>query len=198
MSIRYAVITSVTRDDLPDGGAAHFSHVVREIRAVLPAIRIELLVPDFQGKRGAVESVASLPIEVFGHNLETVSTLYPAVRREGDYSRSLNVLRWSSAHGTAMIKSGIMVGLGETSDELVRLFDDLASVGVGILTIGQYLRPTRHNVPVARYVHPEELEALAQAAREHGIPTVHAGPYVRSSYLAESLYQAGPRSSKKI
>jgi lipoic acid synthetase len=97
-----------------------------------------------------------------------------------------------------MIKSGIMVGLEETPDELAGLFDDLASVGVGILTIGQYLRPTRKNVLVARYFHPEELEALAQAAREHGIPIVHAGPYVRSSYLAESLYQAGPRSSKKI
>jgi lipoic acid synthetase len=195
MSMRYAVITSVTRDDLPDGGAAHFANVVRDIRAALPAMSIELLVPDFQGMRGAVESVAALPIEVFGHNLETVQTLYPAVRRGGDYKRSLDVLRWSRANGTVMIKSGIMVGLGESSDELARLFDDLAAAGVGILTIGQYLRPARRNIPVARYFRPEELETLAQSARERGIPVVHAGPYVRSSYLAESLYRPGLRPS---
>jgi len=188
-SIRYAIITSVTRDDLPDGGASHFARVVRDIRAALPAMSIELLVPDFGGKEDAVESVAALPIQVFGHNLETVPSLYPLVRRGADYNRSLDVLRWARAAGSAMIKSGIMVGLGETSEDVARLFDDLASAGVGILTIGQYLQPARENVPVARYLHPEEFETLAQEARDRGIPVAHAGPYVRSSYLAEALYR---------
>jgi lipoic acid synthetase len=196
MSIRYAVITSVTRDDLPDGGASHFAGVVREIRAVLPGMGIELLVPDFGGRQEAVESVAGLPIQVFGHNIETVQSLYPLVRRGGDYNRSLEVLRRARAACRVMIKSGIMAGLGETSDELSRLFDDLAAAGVGILTIGQYLQPARVNVPVVRYLHPEEFEMLAQEARDRGIPVVHAGPYVRSSYLAEELYRPGAGSCR--
>jgi lipoic acid synthetase len=189
MSIRYAVITSVTRDDLADGGAGHFGRVVADIRAVLPDVGIELLVPDFQGNSAAVASVAALPIEVFGHNLETVASLYPSVRRGADYALSLEVLRTARAHTKARIKSGIMVGLGETEDECARLFDDLAAAGVSILTIGQYLRPTWKNVPVARYVPPEEFESLAQRARNGGIPVVQSGPYVRSSYLAESVYR---------
>ena len=189
MSIRYAVITSVTRDDLADGGAEHFGRVVADIRAVLPDVGIELLVPDFQGNSAAVASVAALPIEVFGHNLETVASLYPSVRRGADYSRSLEVLRTARGQTRARIKSGIMVGLGETSEECARLFDDLAAAGVSILTIGQYLRPTWKNVPVARYLPPEEFEILAERARDSGIPVVQAGPYVRSSYLAESVYR---------
>jgi lipoyl synthase len=188
MSIRYAVITSVTRDDLADGGAGHFGKVVADIRAVLPDVGIELLVPDFQGNSAAVASVAALPIEVFGHNLETVPSLYPSVRRGADYARSLGVLRTARAHARSRIKSGIMVGLGETAEECARLFDDLAAAGVSILTIGQYLRPTWKNVPVVRYVPPEEFVLLAERARESGIAVVQAGPYVRSSYLAESVY----------
>jgi lipoyl synthase len=190
--IRYAVITSVTRDDLPDGGAAHFAAVVQGIREALPEARIELLVPDFRGDPHAVAAVASLPIEVFGHNLETVRALYGRVRRGADYERSLHVLRMARAGGAAKTKSGIMVGLGESDSELSLLFDDLASAGVEILTIGQYLRPTWRNVAVARYVSPDEFEGLAEEARRRGIPRVLAGPYVRSSYMAESLF------SKKI
>jgi lipoyl synthase len=187
MSLRYAVITSVTRDDLPDGGASHFACVVRAVKAASPRTSIELLVPDFQGRAESIDLAASLPIEVLGHNLETVKSLYPAVRKGADYIRSLEVLRRAGAAGAPRIKTGIMVGLGETTEELSALFDDCAAAGVSILTIGQYLRPGWRNVPVARYVDPEEFERLAILARGHGVPFVHAGPYVRSSYLAESL-----------
>jgi lipoyl synthase len=187
MAIRYAVITSVTRDDLPDGGASHFARVVEAVRAATPQTAIELLVPDFQGRDESIDLVAALPIEVFGHNLETVRSLYPAIRTGADYARSLAVLRRARAVCAGRTKSGIMVGLGESAEELARLFDDLAAAGVQILTIGQYLRPSWGNVPVGRYVAPEEFEQLAQCARGHGVPVVLAGPYVRSSYLAESL-----------
>jgi lipoic acid synthetase len=188
MSIRYAVITSVTRDDLPDGGAEHFVRVVRDIRALLPDAGIELLVPDFLGRRECVEKVAALPIQVFGHNLETVRSLYPMVRRGADYARSLGVLRAARAIGGVRLKTGIMVGLGETVPQLEELFVDLADAGTEILTIGQYLRPSWRNVAVARYLEPAEFDALAGLARGRGIPTVLAGPYVRSSYLAESVF----------
>jgi lipoyl synthase len=188
--VRYVVITSVTRDDLPDGGAAHFSRVVNDIRAALPGMAIELLVPDFQGNAGSIIEVASLPLAVFGHNLETVASLYPSARRGADYDRSLEVLRVARAHAEAQIKTGIMVGLGETADELARLFDDCAAAGVGILTIGQYLRPAWENMPVTRYVPPEEFDVLAAEARRRGVPKVQAGPYVRSSYMAEAVARA--------
>ena len=187
--MRYAVITSVTRDDLPDGGASHFARVVTDVRRDAPGTGIELLVPDFQGRGESIDMVAALPIEVFGHNLETVRSLYRAVRKGADYARSLEVLRRARATCAGKIKSGIMVGLGETTDELAGLFEDLAAAGVGILTIGQYLRPGWGNVPVTRYLAPEEFERLADLARARGVPVVQAGPYVRSSYLAESLYR---------
>jgi lipoic acid synthetase len=187
MSIRYAVITSVTRDDLPDGGASHFVRVVRDVRRAAPRTGIELLVPDFQGRGESIDLVAALPVDVFGHNLETVRALYPAVRRGADYARSLEVLRRAGTICGGKIKSGIMVGLGETTDQLAGLFADLAAAGVGILTIGQYLRPGWANVPVARYLPPDEFERLEELARGHGVAVVRAGPYVRSSYLAESL-----------
>lgn len=187
--VRYAVITSVTRDDLPDGGAAHFAAVVSDIRAVLPTVGLELLVPDFQGMMESVRRVAALPVQVLGHNLETVSSLYPRARRGADYGRSLALLREARRTSAgARVKSGIMVGLGETTDELHALFDDLAEAGAEILTIGQYLRPSWQNLPVARYVPPEEFDSLAETARKSGISTVLAGPYVRSSYLAESVH----------
>jgi len=196
MEIRYAVITSVTRDDLPDGGAAHFECVVGDIRAVLPAVGLELLVPDFRGSREAVQRVARLPIQVFGHNLETVESLYGRVRAGADYHNSLEVLRIAASArvGGLRIKSGIMVGLGETDGQLEGLFSDAAEAGVEILTIGQYLRPSWSNVPVARYLEPEQFEELAGLARARGILTVQAGPYVRSSYLAEGVYSAGEKN----
>jgi lipoic acid synthetase len=189
MSIRYAVITSVTRDDLPDGGAGHFARIVTDIRATLPDIGIELLVPDFQGRAEPIAAVAALPLQVFGHNLETVASLYPAVRQGARYERSLAVLRMARGSCSGKIKSGIMVGLGETHEELTSLFGDLAAAGVSILTIGQYLRPRWDNVPVKRYVPPEEFAELALMAQREGISVVESGPYVRSSYHAESVYR---------
>ncbi len=186
--IRYAVITSVTRDDLPDGGAGHFRKVVLEIVEVLPDIRIEILVPDFGGDEDAVRSAAGLPVTVFGHNLETVPRLYPEVRSGADYRRSLRVLETAGRAGRALLKTGIMVGLGETRDELRSLFRDAAGVGVSIISIGQYLQPSRLHAPVVRYVPPVEFEELERIAREEGIEEVAAGPYVRSSYLAEQSY----------
>jgi lipoic acid synthetase len=189
VAIRYAVITSVTRDDLPDGGAGHFERVVNDIRAVLPDVGLELLVPDFRGNREAIQRVARLPIQVFGHNLETVEGLYPSVRSGADYRRSLDVLRIAAEAGKVRVKTGIMVGLGETDEQLEALFSDASRAGVEILTIGQYLRPSWEKLPVARYCEPAQFDRLAQAARSRGIPVVQAGPYVRSSYLAESVFR---------
>jgi lipoic acid synthetase len=191
--IRYAVITSVTRDDLPDGGAGHFCLVVGDLKRLLPDLQIELLVPDFQGLREAVETVAALPIKVFAHNVETVQELYPRVRRGANYLRSLEVLKIvaSLRDGQELprIKSGIMVGLGETEDQLMRLFEELAAIPVEILTIGQYLQPSKFNAPVHRYYEPDEYELLREKAVACGIRHVVAGPYVRSSYLAEKAYR---------
>jgi lipoic acid synthetase len=191
--IRYAVLTSVTRDDLSDGGAAHYRRVVEDLKRLLPSLQIELLVPDFQGRRESIESVAALPIQVFAHNVETVQELYPQVRRGANYRRSLEVLKIVASlrndRGTPRIKSGIMVGLGETEDQLQRLFGDLAAVPVEILTIGQYLQPSKFNAPVHRYYEPDEYELLREKAVACGIRHVVAGPYVRSSYLAERAYR---------
>jgi lipoic acid synthetase len=191
--IRYAVITSVTRDDLPDGGAGHFCLVVGDLKRLLPDLQIELLVPDFQGLRESVETVAALPIKVFAHNVETVQELYPRVRRGANYLRSLEVLKIvaSLRDGQELprIKSGIMVGLGETEDQLMRLFEELAAIPVEILTIGQYLQPSKFNAPVHRYYEPDEYELLREKAVACGIRHVVAGPYVRSSYLAEKAYR---------
>jgi len=195
--IRYAVITSVTRDDLPDGGAAHFAAVAAAIRAVLPDAGIELLVPDFLGNAAAVDLVVDLPIQVFAHNLETVASLYPRARRGADYRRSLGVLERAAARRQAgtRIKTGVMVGLGERREELERLFADAAGAGVEIVTIGQYLRPSWQNLPVDRYVPPAEFAELGDLARACGIPVAVAGPYVRSSYLAERAFAEAAEKS---
>jgi lipoic acid synthetase len=195
--IHYAVLTSVTRDDLPDGGASHFVRVVEDLKKLVPSLQIELLVPDFAGRRPMIEWVVGLPIEVFGHNLETVEEQYQSVRSGADYRRSLEVLNTAaqsrnSGNGQSAsprIKSGIMVGLGETDEQLQRLFSDLAAVSVEILTIGQYLQPSKFNAPVHRYYNPDEYELLREKAVACGIRHVVAGPYVRSSYLAEQAYR---------
>lgn len=196
-STRFAVITSVTRDDLADGGAAHFERVVHDIKKSLPGVGIELLVPDFRGRADLIARVAGLPVEVFGHNLETVSRLYSRVRRGAGYDRSLELLRQAGALLPAgrLLKSGIMLGLGEEPEDLEVLFADLAACGVEILTMGQYLRPAPKNSPVRRYYRPEEFEELKRRAEARGICTVVAGPYVRSSYLAEEHYLSTLRKS---
>ncbi len=187
LNIRFAVITSVTRDDLEDGGASHFIRVVWDIKEALPEVKIELLVPDFRGELEYIERVADLPIEVFAHNVETVPSLYPGVRRGADYWRSLQVLKIARSQDM-LLKSGIMVGLGENDDELSQVFKDLSSCGVDVLTIGQYLRPGRDNLPVRRYYSPDEFIGLKEKALRCGIRSVVSGPYVRSSYLAEKNY----------
>ncbi len=189
--IRYAVITSVTRDDLPDGGASHFAAVVAAVRAVLPEVGLELLVPDFRGAMEAVDLTAALPVQVWGHNLETVASLYGTARRGADYRRSLAVLERAASRRSPdlRVKTGVMVGLGERREELERLFVEAAGAGVDILTIGQYLRPSWDRLPVARYLAPAEFDELSAAARAAGIEVVVAGPYVRSSYLAERAWR---------
>ncbi len=188
--ISYLVITSVTRDDLADGGASHFVLVVKTLRKALPQLKIELLVPDFEARPDAIDAIADLPVSVIGHNPETVKRLSPAVRPAAVHTRSLVPLQALNARATRgqRIKSGIMVGLGENGHDLARLFADLASRGLDILTIGQYLRPTRSHFPVKRYYRPDEFERLAHLARQAGIGTVVSGAYVRSSYLAERAF----------
>ena len=185
LGLRHVVVTSVDRDDLPDGGAAHFAATARAIKAVLPACRIEVLVPDFKGRSDSVAEVARAPIDVFNHNLETVPRLYPRVRAGARYGRSLEVLRDAKETRAGFLtKAGLMLGLGEREGELVRVFEDLRAVGCDVLTLGQYLRPSAEHLPVERYVHPDEFAALRERALGLGFRHVEAGPLVRSSYHA--------------
>jgi len=189
LGLDYAVVTSVTRDDLPDGGAAHLAATVRAIRDACPGTPVEVLVPDFAGAPGALETVLAAGPAVLNHNLETVPRLYPRVRPGADYDRSLALLRRARSVSPAVAaKSGLMVGLGEETGELTAVMRDLAAAGVAALTLGQYLQPGRGNLPVERYLPPAEFEALAAAARAAGIAQVAAGPLVRSSYRARELH----------
>lgn len=186
MKLRYVVVTSVNRDDLDDGGSAHFAETVRAIQRALPEARIEVLTPDFEGKMEAVARVLDAGPDVFNHNVETVPRLYGRVRPQADYRQSLEVLRFARRHRAEMItKSGFMVGLGETSDEVERLLADLHEHDVDVATIGQYLQPTRRNLPVAEYVAPERFERYRLFGLSLGFRMVFSGPLVRSSYMAE-------------
>jgi lipoyl synthase len=192
MGLRFVVLTSVDRDDLPDGGASQFASVVRAVREALPAAGIEVLTPDFKGDNAALETVLETGPEVFNHNIETVPRLFPRLRPQGRYDLSLDVLAAAKAirPGQAT-KSGLMVGLGETDDEVLAVLHDLRAQGVDIVTIGQYLRPTREHEPVHRYVTPPAFRALEAEARAIGFPTVYAGVFVRSSFNAEEVYRGG-------
>lgn len=190
LKLKHAVVTSVTRDDLPDGGAGHFAEVIRTIRARCPGTTIEVLTPDFKGSLPALNAVFAERPEVFNHNLETVKRLYPEVRPQAVYDRSLAVLAAARAHGDMVVKSGLMVGLGETVEELADAFGDLAHVGVESLTIGQYLAPSKNHHPVVKYYHPDEFSSLAMVATRAGIRQVFAGPLVRSSYHAGEQFRA--------
>lgn len=190
LGLRYSVLTSVTRDDLGDGGAAHFAATIRAIRTATPHTLIEVLIPDFQGDRQALAIVVASGPDLLNHNLETVARLYPRVRPEAGYERSLELLRWCKTSAPGLVtKSGIMVGLGETATELSQLFRDLRQSGCDILTIGQYLQPSKAHLEVTRFVPPEQFEALAAEALALGFGAVAAGPFVRSSYQAEALYR---------
>jgi lipoic acid synthetase len=184
MHLRYVVITSVNRDDLPDGGSAHWAETVIEVRRALPDARVEVLTPDFCGNLDAVRRVLEAGPHVFNHNIETVPRLYSRVRPQADYRRSLRVLEYARQHGIAT-KSGLMVGLGETPAEVCGVLKDLAAAGVHVATIGQYLQPTRRNLPVAEYVTPERFDAYRAFGVGAGLKTVFSGPFVRSSYMAD-------------
>ncbi len=185
LNLRHVVVTSVTRDDLPDGGVRHFAATVAALRQELPEASVEILTPDFRGVPEAVDIVVAARPDVFNHNVETVPRLYPTVRPGADYRRSLDLLRAVGDRSDIVTKSGLMVGVGETRDELLPVFKDLADAGVRVLTIGQYLAPSKEHLPVVRYWHPDEFSDLKRAAEAAGIATVVSAPLVRSSYKAD-------------
>jgi len=190
LKLRHAVITSVDRDDLPDGGAAHFRDVVLAIRRHLPTCAVEVLTPDFKHKEGAEGIVLAARPEVFAHNVETVPRLYRSARPGSHYEGSVALLataaRWRDDEGSDLrVKSSLMLGVGETDDEVVGVMRDLRDAGVDVVTLGQYLQPTKQHLPVDRYVSPEQFDSLAEQGRELGFLHVEAGPLVRSSYRAE-------------
>jgi lipoic acid synthetase len=187
MGLRHAVITSVDRDDLPDKGARIWAATIRQVRRQAPGCKVECLTPDFQGQEMPLATVLAERPDVFNHNVEVVPRLYPVARRGSTWQRSLRVLRNAKALGAGEVvtKSGLMVGLGETHDEMVAAFEDLRAAGVQVLTVGQYLRPSERHLPVVRYWHPDEFKALEVAAYELGFEHIAAGPLVRSSYHAD-------------
>jgi lipoic acid synthetase len=189
LRLRYAVITSVTRDDLPDGGADHFAATIAAVKAKSPETLIEVLIPDFQGDHSALAHVVAASPNVLNHNMETIARLYPTVRPQAQYRRSLDLLGRVKEMDPAMVtKSGLMLGLGETTDELREVWRDLRENGCDILTMGQYLQPSDGHLPVAQFRSPEEFEELAAAAATLGFAGIASGPFVRSSYRAEQLY----------
>jgi lipoic acid synthetase len=189
MGLTHVVVTSVTRDDLADGGAPHFAATIATLRTRTPLATVEVLTPDFGGDVGAIDTVIDAAPDVYNHNVETVSRLYPAVRPQAVYARSLALIRRVADRApTITTKSGIMVGLGETADEVRATMTDLKRAGCDVVTIGQYLQPTRKNLPVAEYVAPEVFDEYRRIGEEEiGLATVFAAPYVRSSYHAGEL-----------
>ncbi|WP_018949831.1 lipoyl synthase [Thioalkalivibrio sp. ALMg11] len=187
LGLNYVVITSVDRDDLRDGGAGHFVDCIREVRSLNPDMKIEILVPDFRGRMDrALEIMHQAPPDVFNHNLETVPRLYREARPGADYAWSLELLRqFREQHPGVPTKSGLMLGLGETREELLEVLQDLRDHGCDMLTLGQYLQPSRHHLPVTRFLSPEEFDELGDRAREMGFKQVASGPMVRSSYHAD-------------
>ena len=187
MQLKHVVVTSVDRDDLRDGGAAHFSRCLSEIRQQSPQTRIEVLVPDFRGRMDvALEILADNPPDIFNHNLESIPRLYKAVRPGSDYQWSLDLIqRFQQMHPEVPTKSGLMLGLGETIDEVKQVMQDLRDHGCRMLTLGQYLQPSRHHLAVERFVTPAEFDELAVAGKEMGFEHVASGPMVRSSYHAD-------------
>jgi lipoic acid synthetase len=194
--LNYVVITSVDRDDLPDGGASIFAASITETRSRLPECRIEVLIPDFQGHQQPLHTVLDARPDILNHNTETVPRLYRMARSGGRYDRTLELLSRSKRYaGDIPTKTGVMVGLGEEVDELIATFRDLRSVGCEILTIGQYLRPTPAHAPMARYYHPDEFRELKRVALDLGFVHVESGPLVRSSYHAHETADAYERAA---
>lgn len=190
MGLRYAVITSVTRDDLPDGGAAHFAATVGAIKRCMPEVKVEVLTPDFQGNLDALRKVLDSVPDVFNHNVETVQRLYREVRPQADYRRSISLLMSAKELAPGVkTKSGLMLGFGETAGEVTALFEDLRQAGCDFLTIGQYLRPSKKNLPVVEYILPEVFAELKEIALVAGFEFVASGPLVRSSMNAGEMYE---------
>jgi lipoic acid synthetase len=189
MGLKYVVVTSVTRDDLPDGGAEQFSLTIRALRERLPEAKVEVLTPDFKGSVQSVKSVIDTSPNVFNHNLETVPSLYNKVRPQADYDRSLSVLGTASElSGSLLTKSGLMVGLGESFEEVLDVMEDLRRANCSMLTIGQYLRPKKDSFPVNEYVHPDIFERYKEEAHKMGFRYIASAPLVRSSMNAEELF----------
>lgn len=190
LKLRFVVITSVTRDDLPDGGADHFVRIIQAVRQQCPGVGIEVLIPDFQGLTSALETVVKAKPEVLNHNVETVPRLFRHVRPMGDYERSLALLKKAKEIDQSIItKSGLMVGLGERREDIANVMDDLRNVGCDIVTMGQYLRPSNNHYPVYEYVNHDVYATYKKLAYEKGFKHVAAGPFVRSSYRAEESYR---------
>ncbi len=191
LGLKHVVITSVTRDDLPDGGAGHFAACIRAVREANPNISVEVLVPDMKGDTDSLDIVIAAKPDVFNHNVETVKALYDKVRPEADYARSLEVLRYAKAAAPDMYtKTGIMIGLGETEQQVCELMDDVLAVGCDILTIGQYLRPSPAHVEMKEYITPEMFARYKEIGEKKGFSYVASSPLVRSSYRAEEAFRA--------
>ena len=191
MKLKYVVITSVNRDDLDDGGSYHFAETVRRVRTALPDARVEVLTPDFEGNLDAVARVMDAGPHVYNHNMETVGRLYKRVRPQAKYRQSLGVLAFAKRYQPdTLTKSGLMVGLGETADEVKELLRDIHSAGTDVATIGQYLQPTRRNLKVAEYVTPDQFDGYRDYGLSIGFKMVFSGPFVRSSYMADQVSEA--------
>lgn len=184
LGLKYSVITSVTRDDLPDGGAEHFARCIEEIRKLSPATRVEILTPDFKGKKEALDIIIASRPDVFNHNIETVEAVFKTARPQGNYKISLEVLKYIKDNSDIKTKSGLMIGLGETFEQIEATFNDLRAVGCDILTVGQYIQPSKAHLEVAKYYSLEEYEDLKSLARKCGFKNFQIGPLVRSSYNA--------------
>ena len=191
LSLKYVVITSVNRDDLPDGGAFVFAQCIKQIRKNLPSCKIEVLTPDFEGNLDSLQVVMDAGPDTFNHNIETVRRVFPRVRAKGDFDLSLKILSQAREFNrTAVTKSGMMVGLGETMDEIVQTMEDLRKVDCELLTIGQYLRPSQKHAPISKWYTPKEFEELRKQGENLGFKNVASGPLVRSSYHAEEQHEA--------
>lgn len=190
LNLKYVVVTSVTRDDLEDGGASQFAKTILEIKKEIPDAKVEVLIPDFQGNTKALETVLKAEPYVLNHNVETIKQLYPKVRPQADYQQSLQVLKKSKQiNKNIYTKSGFMVGLGEKFEEAIEVLKDLRSVGCNIVTIGQYLAPSKRHFPVAEYIHPDIFKAYEEKAYALGFQYVASGPFVRSSYKAHECFR---------
>ncbi|AOR38887.1 lipoyl synthase [Candidatus Melainabacteria bacterium MEL.A1] len=187
LGLKYAVITSVTRDDLPDGGAEHFANCIYEIRKLCPDTKIEILTPDFKGNKDCLDVIIKAHPDVFNHNIEAVQDIFKSVRPQGDYECSLEVLKYVKDNSDILTKSGLIIGLGETFEQIEQTLIDLKNVGCDIVTIGQYIQPSKHHLEVAKYYTPEEYDKLRELANKVGIKNHQIGPLVRSSYRAAEL-----------